>query len=225
MGDVAGVGPETIIRAALSHKTEQTCRILAVGNPQVLQRAGDLVGGSLTIHEIAHPSDLKTATLASSELPCWNPCDPDVADVPPGRVDPRSGRAAYTALVEATRAALNGQVDAVTTAPLNKAALHLAGHHYPGHTEILAQECGVDEFAMMLYLPPDPTIGGEYGFGVAHATLHTSLRSVPELLTTTRVRETIELVDRFMKRIGCPTPRIGVCALNPHAGEEGLFGD
>lgn len=224
MGDVAGVGPETIVRAALSPEIAKTCRLLAVGNPLVLQRAVELVGQSLVIHEVSHPSEFAPSHDPST-LPCWNPCDPEVADVPPCMVDARSGRAAYTALVEATRAALQGTVDAVTTAPLNKAALHLAGHHFPGHTEILARECGVDQFAMMLYLPPDPTIGGKHGLGVAHATLHTSLRSVPELLTTNRVRETIDLVDHFMKRIGCPEPRIGVCALNPHAGEEGLFGD
>lgn len=225
MGDVAGVGPETIARAALSPDIAESCRLLAVGNPQVLQRAVELVGHPLSLTEVSHPSEANSLSPVHDVLPCWNPCDPEVADVPAGVVDARSGRAAYTALVEATRAALKGEVDAVTTAPLNKAALHLAGHHFPGHTEILARECGVDRFAMMLYLPPDSKIGGEHGLAVAHATLHTSLRSVPELLTTNRVHETIDLVHRFMKRIGCPTPLIGVCALNPHAGEEGLFGD
>lgn len=224
MGDVAGVGPETIVRAALSPDITESCRLVAVGHPQVLRRAVELVGQPLSVVEVSQPQQAK-AESSGGVLSCWNPCDPEVADVPPGVVDARSGQAAYTALVEATQATLRGEVDAITTAPLNKAALHLAGHHFPGHTEILAKECGVDQFAMMLYLPPDPTIGGQQGLGVAHATLHTSIRSVPELLTMDRVRETIDLVDRFMKRIGCPQPRIGVCALNPHAGEEGLFGD
>ena len=139
-------------------------------------------------------------------------------------IDGRAGRGAYDYLVAATRAALAGEIDAITTAPLNKAALHAGGIDFPGHTEILAHECGVAEFAMMLYLPPGPEVRSPHGLGVAHVTLHTSIRSVPGLLTTDRIRETIELIDRFMRRIGCPAPRVGVCALNPHAGEGGLFG-
>ncbi len=224
LGDVAGIGPETVVRATLSPLVPQTCRLLAVGHPRVLSRAVELVGQRLEIVEVPHP-EAAAGVHSERTLFCWNPCREEAADVPASAVDARAGRAAYEALVAATQAALAGRVDAITTAPLNKAALHLAGHHFPGHTEILAKECGVSQFAMMLYLPPDESLGGAHGLGVAHATLHTSLRSVPELLTTQRVRETIELVDRFMQRIGCPQPRIGTCALNPHAGEEGLFGD
>jgi 4-phospho-D-threonate 3-dehydrogenase / 4-phospho-D-erythronate 3-dehydrogenase len=226
LGDVAGIGPETIVRAALSPKVRKTCRLLAVGHPRVLEWAVELVGEQLNIIEVPDPGTKPIPPADSQQrLFCWNPCREDAADVPAGAVDARAGQAAYDALVAATRSALAGQVDAITTAPLSKAALHLAGHRDPGHTEILARECGVDKFAMMLYLPPDGNIGGEHGLGVAHATLHTSIHSVPKLLTTARVRETIDLVDHFMKRIGCESPRIGVCALNPHAGEQGLFGN
>jgi len=227
LGDVAGVGPETIVRAALSPRISETCRILAVGSPNVLKRAVELVGQPMGILEIPDPEEANAIIDVGPEhtLLCWNPVG-DVADeVPPGLVDARAGEAAYQALVSATRAALEGRVDAITTAPLNKEALHRAGYDFPGHTEILAHECGIRQFAMMLYLPPDDTAGGSTGLGVAHATLHTSIRSVPDLLTTGRVEETIDLVDRFMKRIGCAVPRIGVCALNPHAGEAGLFGN
>ncbi len=227
LGDVAGIGPETIVRAASSPRVSNVCRLLAVGSLRVLWRALELVGEPFDILEVSGPEEAHSIPDFGPErtLLCWDPCGDKAADVPAGVVDARAGQAAYEALVAATRAALLGQVDAITTAPLNKAALHLAGHHFPGHTEILAQECGVDQFAMMLYLPPDKSIGGRHGLGVAHATLHTSIQSVPGLLTTHRVQETIELVDDFMKRIGCPKPRIGVCALNPHAGEEGLFGN
>ena len=158
-------------------------------------------------------------------IDCWNPSNDDAAHVPIGCIDARAGRAAYDYLVAATRAALRGEIDAITTAPLNTAALHAAGLHYPGHTEILADECGVREFAMMLYLPPGEPLRGPFGLGVAHVTLHTSIKSVPGLLTTPHIEETIHLIDRFLKRVGCVSPRVGVCALNPHAGEEGLFGD
>jgi 4-hydroxythreonine-4-phosphate dehydrogenase len=161
----------------------------------------------------------------SPAIPCWNPGSDDVLPVPLGRIDARAGRAAYDYLVGATRAALAGRVDAIVTAPLNKAALHAAGLNFPGHTEILASECNVAEVAMMLYLPPGGLLQNPAGLGVAHATLHTSIRSVPDLLTKDRVRETIALLHRFLKSIGVEMPRIGVCALNPHAGEQGLFGD
>ena len=226
LGDVAGIGPETIVRAALSPQVRETCRLLAVGHPDVLRRAVKIgrrrVGYSRSSRSrngqnLEKPSPNKRS-------PAGTPAGMRRPQVPPGIVDARSGQAAYDALIAATRAALAGRVDAITTAPLNKAALHLAGHHFPGHTEILAQECGIRQFAMMLYLPPDENIGGKFGLGVAHATLHTSIKSVPGLLTNRRVRDTIDLLDQFMKRLGCPQPRVGVCALNPHAGEEGLFG-
>jgi 4-hydroxythreonine-4-phosphate dehydrogenase len=140
--------------------------------------------------------------------------------------DPRAGRAAFDWLSAATRAALAGQIDAITTAPLSKAALHLAGLKYPGHTEILAEMCGVRDFAMMLYLP-GLTVAAEpaHGLGVVHATLHTSIKSVPGLLNTPVIIEKISLLSTFLKSLGIAQPRIAVCALNPHAGEEGLFGD
>ena len=168
----------------------------------------------------------KTPTPATrGGIVCWNPSNDEAVAVPVGRIDACAGRAAYDYLVAAARAALRGEIDAITTAPLNKAALHAAGLHYPGHTEILAEECGVREFAMMLYLPPGEPLRGPFGLGVAHVTLHTSIRSVPGLLSISHIEETIHLIDRFLKRVGCQSPRVGVCALNPHAGEEGLFGD
>jgi 4-hydroxythreonine-4-phosphate dehydrogenase len=121
--------------------------------------------------------------------------------------------------------ALDGQVDGVTTAPLSKAALWRAGHHYPGHTELLAQLCGVDTFAMMLYLPPGEAVRGPAGLGVVHVTLHAALRTVADSISTEAIVEKCRLADRAMRDLGAVEPRIGVCALNPHAGEEGLFGD
>lgn len=157
-------------------------------------------------------------------LVVWNPASVAVNEVPVGVADARAGQAAYEWLVAATRAALANQIDAIVTAPLSKLGLHRAGINFPGHTEILAAECSVPEVAMMLYLPPGEPLALGHSLSIAHATLHTSIASVPGLLTQHRVGETIQLIDTFLKRIG-ETPRIGVCALNPHAGEEGLFGD
>ena len=163
--------------------------------------------------------------VADGEVACWNPCRDEVADVPLGANDGRAGRAAYDCLVAAAHAALRGEVDGITTAPLSKAALRLAGLHYPGHTEILAEVCGVKEFGMMLYLPRGEFVKSPYGLGVVHTTLHTSIRSVPDLLTPAGIAEKIRLMHDFMRRVGSSQPRVAVCALNPHADEEGLFGD
>lgn len=222
MGDVAGIGPEVMVRAWQDERVHRACRPLVVGHPEVLARAVQLVGARF---EVLPAQNCEPGPLAPHVIPCWNPAGNDAALVPLGRNDPRSGRAAYDYLHAATTRTLAGDFDAITTAPLSKAALHLAGLHYPGHTEILAELCGVKDFAMMLYLPKGELIRQESGLGVVHVTLHTSIRSVPDLLSTAAVLSKIRLLDRFLRDLGVSTPRVGVCALNPHAGEEGLFGD
>ena len=222
LGDVAGIGPEVVARSLVDERLETCCRPVVVGHPEVLRRALALIGSSVTVRE---RKSLAETDSSANDIMCWNPSNDEAAAVPSGRIDARAGRAAYDYLTAAARAALRGEIDAITTAPLNKAALHAAGLNYPGHTEILAEECGVREFAMMLYLPPGEPLRGPFGLGVAHVTLHTSIKSVPGLLSASHIEETIQLVDGFLKRMGCQSPRVGVCALNPHAGEEGLFGD
>jgi 4-hydroxythreonine-4-phosphate dehydrogenase len=144
--------------------------------------------------------------------------------VPPCSIDARAGHAAYLALVRAAELALAGRIDAITTAPLHKVALHLAGHDYPGHTELLAELCGVRDFAMMLYLAHDERVRGPAGLGVVHVTLHTALRNVFEQLSVEAIAAKARLADHVMRRLKVAAPRIGVAALNPHAGEGGLFG-
>ena len=171
-----------------------------------------------------------------TEIDCLACCSDDVLEVPPGTIDPRSGRGAYLSIIRAIEDAKRNAVDAVVTAPIHKAALHLAGYHYPGHTEIFAEQCGVEDYAMMLYLGTEytgtggaaPPVLGQYGLAVVHVTLHTAMKKIFEQITIDSVLAKIRLADRFMRRlIGSNNrpPRIGVCSLNPHAGEEGLFGD
>jgi 4-hydroxythreonine-4-phosphate dehydrogenase len=222
LGDVSGIGPEIVVKVLTNDVVRRECRPMILGNIDVALRAATLVKADVELRPV---NSLAEVDWQSAAIACWNPTAADVVSVPAGQIDARSGQAAYDWLVAATRAALAGEIDAITTAPLNKAALHAAGLQYPGHTEILAEECHVREFAMMLYLPPGEPLKGKYGLGVAHVTLHTSIRSVPELLSVSHIRETIQLVSGFLKRLGCVNPRVGVCALNPHAGESGLFGD
>lgn len=222
MGDVAGIGPEVLVRALLDPQASQWSEPLVVGHPDILRRAIALLGAPLQVSEVFDPGGVFPG---DGSIPCWNPAGAAAADVAPGQLDGRAGRAAYEYLVAAAHAALAGKVQGIVTAPLNKAALHLAGLDYPGHTEILAEVCGVSEFGMMLYLPTGGWIRAPHGLGVVHVTLHTSIRSVPGLLTTAGVAEKIGLIRNFMQEMGAAAPRVAVCALNPHAGESGLFGD
>jgi 4-hydroxythreonine-4-phosphate dehydrogenase len=226
MGDVAGIGPEVIARAWKSSPLRDLARPLVVGDAATLERALRLVGAQARVDEIETPEQ---ARPSADLIPCLQATALDLADVPPGRVDPQAGRAAYDFLVAAIDHALAGRVDAIVTLPLNKESLHAGGIHVPGHTEILAERCRAPRHAMMLYLPrPEgrPDDGSPPGLGVVHATLHVPLRRVFDQLTIERVSDAIGLADSALRPLtyGRP-PRVAVAGLNPHAGEGGLFGD
>jgi 4-phospho-D-threonate 3-dehydrogenase / 4-phospho-D-erythronate 3-dehydrogenase len=236
MGDVAGIGPEVIARGWLVPRLHDLARPLVIGDPAVLERAVALVVGygPIRVQTIAGPEQ---ADPSPRVIPCLAVAANlgDLSRVAPGIVDARAGRAAYEFLTTAARLALDGRIDAITTLPLNKLALHQSGVSHPGHTEILAEFCGVVEHAMMLYLETNAPEAGETaasagrrgtGLGVVHVTLHVALKRVFELMTTEAILAKIRLADQAMRPLtgGLP-PRIAVSALNPHAGEDGLFGD
>ena len=236
MGDVAGIGPEVIVRGWLDPRLHALARPIVIGDPGVLERALKLVGdgGAIRIQVVAAPEE---AVPFPSTIPCLpaGVAHEDLTDVQPGAVDARAGRAAFAFLTTAIDLALARRIDAITTLPLNKQALHQAGVRQPGHTEILAERCGVADHAMMLYLeasrsdPGEPATQEERpgaGLGVVHVTLHVPLRRVFDLLSRESILAKIRLADRAMRPLtGGSRPRIAVAALNPHAGEDGLFGD
>ncbi len=222
MGDPAGVGPEIIAGAWGEADLHDCCRPVVIGHPEILRRATAFRQVDVEVVEVASPNE----TEASAQvMPCIACGSDEALEAMPGVIDARSGQAAFDAVVAAARLALDGQVDAVTTMPLHKEALHLAGHDYPGHTELLAEMCEVDDFAMMLYLGPQPSLRGPHGLAVVHVTLHTAMRKALDQLSEEAVLAKARLADRFMTRLAGVRPRIGVCALNPHGGEGGLFGD
>jgi 4-hydroxythreonine-4-phosphate dehydrogenase len=229
MGDAAGVGPEVIVRAWADPRVHECCRPVVLGHPEILRRAARLVGSQLTVDAIDSVSTISQLGLDPStcnRIPCLPVGADDVLDAAPGKIDPRTGLAAYEAVVLATRRALAGQIAGLVTAPISKAALHAAGQLYPGHTELLADLCGVDDFAMMLYLPKAELPESRAGLGVVHTTLHCALRTVPQQLNPSLIAAKCRLAHAVMKDgFGVESPQIGVCALNPHAGEEDLFGD
>lgn len=209
LGDASGIGPEVAVLAAQSDEVRRHCDPVLIGSPRLIEQATALVGGDEAV---------------TSSFVIDSPDDVGDFEFHPGTDDARSGAAAFGWLSRAIDLALAGEVDGIVTAPLSKLALHHAGYLYPGHTEILAERCGVQDYAMMLYLPAGEEVRGDHGLAVAHTTLHTSIASVPGLLSQDRIEQTVRLVDGFLRRVGCDKPRVGVCALNPHAGEAGLFG-
>jgi 4-phospho-D-threonate 3-dehydrogenase / 4-phospho-D-erythronate 3-dehydrogenase len=239
MGDPAGIGPEIIAKAWRSPALLASCRPVVIGHPDVMLSAAAMLNDRrLVVAEVASVDELRAST---DVMPCLKATADNVSVIPPAKVDPRGGQAAFDALKVAAELAISGKVDAIVTAPLHKAALHAAGHHYPGHTEMLADFCGVpaSEVAMMLYLAPGEMIKGRVGLGVAHVTLHMALKDVFAHLTQERILASCRLAETVMRALVGQVsnlvsgqvenlsyvPRIGVAALNPHAGEEGLFGD
>jgi 4-hydroxythreonine-4-phosphate dehydrogenase len=221
-GDATGIGPEIIVAAWNDLRLHTSARCVVVGHPEILRRAGRLLKNAAEIVEIDDP---RAASPSPGVIPCLRVGSDDVLDAPRGKIDARGGQAAYDALLRAVDLAKSQQIDAIVTAPLNKAALWAAGHRYPGHTEILAELCGVKDFAMMLYLGPGAFKSRNTGLGVVHVTLHTALRDVFAQLSTGAIVGKAHLINTVMQRLGVTQPRIAVCALNPHAGEDGLFGD
>ncbi|RIK79412.1 MAG: 4-hydroxythreonine-4-phosphate dehydrogenase PdxA [Planctomycetota bacterium] len=228
LGDPTGVGPEVVVKAWSDERVHACCRPVALGHPEILRRAVELTGSPARVEIVDSVSAITQLGLDPSDpsqIPCLPVGGDDVLEAPPATLDSRAGQAAYEAVVLATRRAMAGQFAGLVTAPLSKAALRAAGHHYPGHTELLAELCGVDDFAMMLYLPKTELPDSHAGLGVVHATLHCAIRAVPAQLTPGAIAAKCRLANAVMRDgFGVAEPRIGVCALNPHSGEEGLFG-
>jgi 4-hydroxythreonine-4-phosphate dehydrogenase len=222
MGDVAGIGPEVIARAWVDEPLRSLARPFVVGDSVTLRKAIALLGSGTTVQAILSPEE---AEPSSKVIPCLDATDQDLSDIRPGRIDPRAGRASADFLVKAIDLAMLGRIDAIVTLSLQKESLHAAGVLHPGHTEILAERCHSPSHAMMLYLEAPPG-SPRPGLGVIHATLHVPLRKVFELLTIDSVEAKIRLADEALRPLtnGRP-PRVAVAGLNPHAGENGLFGD
>ncbi len=222
MGDPAGIGPEILAAAWGDDALHALCAPVAVGHPEILRQAARLRGVEL---EVVPIDDWNHAMASPRCMPCWQAVRDDVLAAPRAQVDPRSGQAAYDALIVAIDAARQQHIDGIVTGPLSKVALASAGHRLPGHTEILAERTGVRDYAMMLYLGPGQGVAGPAGLGVIHVTLHTALSRIFSELSSTAIVAKIELAHTTLAMLAGRAPRLGVCALNPHAGENGLFGD
>lgn len=211
MGDPAGVGPE-IVAKSFADGQPGGMRAFVVGDAGMMRRAINLLGLSLEVNVVEDPAECRFEDGFVDVVPVGGL----PGDLPFGRLDARAGRAAYEYVERATRLAINGDADAVCTAPLNKEAMSLAGFKYPGHTEILAGLTGTEDYAMMLVAPD---------LRVIHVSTHVSLSDAILRATPERELTTIRLADEAMRSIGIRNPRLAVAGINPHAGENGLFGD
>ncbi|UVD60244.1 4-hydroxythreonine-4-phosphate dehydrogenase PdxA (plasmid) [Rhizobium sp. Pop5] len=208
MGDPCGIGPEIIARVFANGLPEQA---VVIGDARVMERAVRTLNLPLQVQPVASVDD---ALPDSGLIAVLNVSDlPD--DLPIGQVDARAGRASYDYVVRAIDEALAGNIRAIVTAPINKEAMKQGGLNYPGHTEILAERTGTDKFAMML---------ANDELRVILVTIHVSLRDAIDLVTEDSVFRTIELAHRAGKAYGIASPRVAVAGLNPHAGENGMFG-
>ncbi len=211
MGDGAGVGPEVIVAALLEPEIAQACRAVVIGDATRLEQAARILGRSVEIVRVDSPEQAEPAEgrIAVIDLDLLPP------DLPWGELSPAAGDAAFHYVRVACELANEGRIHAICTAPLNKEALQRGGHAYPGHTELLADLTHTPEVSMMLTTPT---------LRVIHVTTHIGLVDAIERIEPGLVERTIRRGHAAMVAAGIPEPRIGVCAINPHAGEHGLFG-
>lgn len=211
MGDPAGIGPEIIAKTFSEEDFHGESGAFVVGDAGIMKRVVRQLGLSLRVNPIARPGEAlfepdTVDVLTTSELP---------EDLTFGKLDARAGEAAYRYVERATELANTGIVDAVATAPLNKEAMHLAGYEYPGHTEIFARLTGTKDYAMMLVTAE---------LKVVHISTHVSLREAIDQVKPERELAVIRLAHNSLHALGVEKPRVAVAGLNPHAGENGLFG-
>lgn len=216
MGDPAGVGPELCLKALTAPEILACCRPLVFGDAEVLtavaQRTNQRVPGQIqTLDDWNNASNATDVFSGIVDVGAIR-----LSDFRPGEISKRTGSASFAYIDAAIAAALAGRIAAVTTAPINKEALALAGIKYPGHTEIFAERAGSKRWCMMQYSDE---------ITCTFVTVHCGYAEVPKLLSTERILEVIELSAEALQRIRGRKPRIVVCGLNPHAGEHGLFGD
>ena len=213
MGDAAGSGPEIITKALAVPEIKAICRPVVIGDAATMQAALEITGAPGKIKVIGK---LAEASFRENLIEVIDLHNIQLDRLVRGRVDPVAGKAAFEYIKLATDLALSGDCDAIVTSAINKEALNKAGYHYDGHTQLLAELCGVPDVAMML-------ISGK--LRVSHVTTHVSLSQAIEQVKPERILTVLRLTDEAVRQMGVEKPHIAVAGLNPHAGEGGLFGD
>ena len=212
MGDPGGIGAEVILKALGREESYRVCRPLVIGHPNILNRDMAMAGVQLDMRLVDRPEN------GAFEFGCVDVCCPlevNLDRIAICEVRAEAGKAATEWVIHAVELAIANRIDGIVTAPLNKEAMNLAGYAYAGHTELLAEHSGAGRAYLML---------ASDRLSVSHVTGHIPLHEVPDRLTSERICDVIRLTRDALIGLGASDPRLAVCGLNPHAGENGLFG-
>jgi 4-hydroxy-L-threonine phosphate dehydrogenase PdxA len=213
MGDPAGIGPEITARALADPSVYRICRPIVIGDAGVMERALSVSGTSLNINPV---TEIEAGHFQAGLMDVFDLANVDLSRLEFGKVSAMAGNAAFQAVHKTIELALQKKLDATVTGPIQKEALNLAGHHFSGHTEIYAHFTRTTRYAMLLV---------HKNMRVIHVSTHVSLRKACELVKKERILEVIALLNDACIQFGISHPRMGVAGLNPHAGDNGLFGN
>ena len=212
MGDPAGIGPEVIAKALAGTTLRRVCQPLVIGSYEVMQQTVKRLRLKFAVRKVEGHEPMPRGDLA-----VLDPLERPLGAYRTGVAAPETGAASVTFIKTAVHLAQTGCIDGMVTGPINKEAINMAGCHYPGHTELLADLTKAQESGMMI-------IGGP--LKIMFVTTHVAIKDLSSLLTQAKIEKGIRLAHMAMTTLfGVKKPRIGVAALNPHAGEQGLFGD
>ncbi|WP_371818743.1 4-hydroxythreonine-4-phosphate dehydrogenase PdxA [Eubacterium sp. MSJ-13] len=212
MGDPASIGPEITVKALSDPEIYEKCLPLVVGDTAVMEEAVKIVGKDIKIHTV---HNVQEAFFTYGTIDVYDMKLVDMDKLERGVVSAMAGHAAFEYVRKVIELAMNHEIDATVTNALNKEAMNLAGHHYSGHTEIYAEYTGTEKYTMML---------AHENLRVVHVSTHVSLREACDRVKKERVLEVIRIADQACKELGIENPKIGVAGLNPHSGENGMFG-
>lgn len=214
MGDPASIGPEITAKALSDPAVYERCKPLVIGDVPVMEEALKITGlsGKLKIHGVKNVED---ARFQYGTIDVYDMGVVDIKELKRGEVSVMAGNAAFQYVKKVIELAMEKEIDATVTNALNKEAMNLAGHHFSGHTEIYAEYTGTKKYTMML---------AHENLRVVHVSTHVSLREACDRVKKDRVLEVIRIADQACKKLGIAQPKIGVAGLNPHSGENGMFG-
>ncbi len=212
LGDPAGIGPEVVLKALVHDEVYESSRPLVIGDRRVLERAAGWLGQAVDFDVVADPA---AGVYTPGRITLLDLENAPPERIPVGEVSAAAGAAAVEYVFRACDLAMAGSVDAVVTAPLNKAAMNLAGYDYAGHTELLTERTGAERVSMLLIGP---------NLRIVHVSTHVGLAEAIARVTPERVEAVIQLAHDACTALGIARPRIAVAGLNPHASEGGLFG-
>ena len=212
MGDPAGIGPEIAVKALLDPEVRSICRPVLIGEASVIRDIIERLRLPASVYAIQKMSD---ALFVSGQIDVFDLSIMSEQDIPFGTIDATCGEASFQAVRKAIELAMAVEVEGTVTGPINKKSINEAGHHFAGHTEIYAHFTGTRKYAMLLV---------EDHINVIHVSTHVSLRQACDLVKKDRIVQVIELLADGLRRLGKINMKIGVAGLNPHAGDNGLFG-